>query len=99
MFFALSLGPLAWLIISEIYPTRIRGFAMSIATVSNWLFNGIVAFTFLKLINMFGASGAFWLYAFVGMLGLVWGFFYIPETKGKSLEEIEEQWKQRNNFV
>jgi len=94
MFFALSLGPLAWLIISEIYPTRIRGFAMSIATVSNWLFNGIVAFTFLKLINMFGASGAFWLYAFVGMLGLVWGFFYIPETKGKSLEEIEEQWKQ-----
>ena len=94
MFFALSLGPLGWLIISEIYPLKIRGVGMSIGSLSNWLFNGVVAFTFLKLVNALSPAGAFWLYAAVGIVGIAWGYHYIPETKGHTLEKIEEHWRK-----
>lgn len=110
-FFAISLGPLGWLIISEVFPRRVRGVGMSIGALSNWFFNGIVAFTFLKLAWLFtgdgmeilnkGAtepdpnpSGAFFVYAAIAILGILWGYRYIPETKGVSLEEIEEHWRQ-----
>lgn len=93
VFFALSLGPIAWLIISEIYPLKIRGVGMSIGSLSNWLFNGIVAFTFLKLIDAMTIAGAFWLYAGMGVLGIIWGYYYLPETKGITLERIEEHWR------
>ena len=93
MFFAVSLGPLGWLIISEIYPTKIRGVGMSIGSLSCWLFNLVVAFTFLKLVNALSASGAFWLYAAIGIVGIVWGYHYLPETKGHTLEKIEEHWR------
>jgi len=107
-FFAISLGPIAWLIISEIYPLRIRGIAMSIATFSNWLFNFIVAKTFLTLTEVLtipgteivgfndvqssNPAGAFWLFAAVGIAGLIFTYYYMPETKGHTLEEIEEHW-------
>lgn len=94
MFFAVSLGPLGWLIISEIYPLKIRGVGMSIGSLSNWLFNGVVAFTFLKLVNALSPSGAFWLYAAIGIVGVVWGYYYLPETKGHTLEKIEEHWRK-----
>ncbi|MFP4060643.1 MAG: sugar porter family MFS transporter [Bacteroidales bacterium] len=93
-FFAISLGPLGWLMISEIFPLKVRGVAMSIGALSNWLFNAIVTFTFLSLINWLQPYGAFWLYAGVGLLGIIWGLKYIPETRGHSLEEIEEHWKK-----
>jgi MFS transporter, SP family, galactose:H+ symporter len=108
-FFAISLGPLGWLIISEVFPLKVRGIGASIGSLSNWLFNGVVAFTFFKIvrgltvagteINMHGENlgnpaGAFWLYALVGIGGLIWGYYYIPETKGHSLEKIEEHWRQ-----
>jgi len=112
-FFAISLGPIAWLIISEIYPLRIRGIAMSIATFSNWLFNFIVAKTFLTLTKILtipgteittangtessNPAGAFWLFAIVGIGGLIFTYFYMPETKGHTLEEIEEHWAQGKN--
>jgi len=107
-FFAISLGPIAWLIVSEIYPLSIRGVGMSIATFSNWLFNFIVAKTFLTLTNVLtipgteiatadgtpGANpaGAFWLFAVIGICGLIFTYFYLPETKGHTLEEIEDHW-------
>jgi len=94
MFFAVSLGPLGWLIISEIYPLTIRGVGMSIGSLSNWLFNGVVAFTFLKLVNALSPSGAFWLYAAIGIVGIFWGYHYLPETKGHTLEKIEEHWRK-----
>ncbi|MDK2955820.1 MAG: transporter, family, galactose:H+ symporter [Desulfovibrionales bacterium] len=88
--FAISLGPIAWLLIAEVYPAHIRGVGMSVATLSNWLFNFIVALTFLAIIDWLGQAGAFWLYAAMGVLGLVFTWLFIPETKGVSLETIEE---------
>jgi MFS family permease len=94
IFFAVSLGPLGWLIISEIFPLKLRGVGMSIGALSNWLFNAVVTFTFLSLINFLTATGAFLLYAAIGVIGLIWGYRYIPETKGITLEEIEEHWRK-----
>lgn len=94
IFFAVSLGPLAWLLIAEIFPLKLRGVGMSIGALSNWLFNAIVTFTFLSLIDLLTGMGAFLLYAIVGILGLIWGYKYIPETRGITLESIEEQWRK-----
>ena len=87
--FAIGLGPVFWLMISEIYPLKIRGRAMSTATVVNWGMNLLVAITFLSLIQLLGTPGTFWLYGLVGIGALVFVYFRVPETKGKSLEEIE----------
>lgn len=156
-FFAISLGPLGWLMISEVFPLKVRGLGMSIGSLSNWLFNALVAFTFLKIAWAFtgpgmeivrekadaqlttdqtrvleqyeipagselnavvdvvsrddipaedmaaieaaydvkpNPAGSFFLYAAIAVLGIIWGLRYIPETKGVSLEEIEEHWRQ-----
>jgi sugar porter (SP) family MFS transporter len=94
VFFAISLGPLGWLIIAEIYPLKVRGIGMSIGALSNWGFNAVVTFTFLTLLRVLSPTGAFLLYAGVGVLGLLWGYYFIPETKGHTLEHIEEHWRQ-----
>ena len=87
--FAVSLGPIAWLLIAEIYPLGIRGLAMSLSTVANWLFNFFIAMTFLSLIEVLGRPMTFFLFAAVGVLGWFYCYFKIPETKGCSLERIE----------
>jgi sugar porter (SP) family MFS transporter len=92
-FINISLSPLGWLLISEIYPTSARSVGMSIGSLSHWGFNAIIAFTFLRMVNGLGLAATFWVYAAVCVVGLVWGYFYIPETKGRSLEEIEEYWR------
>jgi sugar porter (SP) family MFS transporter len=108
-FFAISLGPLGWLIISEVFPLSVRGIGSSIGALSNWLFNAVVAFTFFKIVrlltipgteivqngtNLGNPAGAFFLYALVGVAGIIWGYFYIPETKNVTLEKIEEHWRK-----
>ncbi len=156
-FFAISLGPLGWLMISEVFPLKVRGLGMSIGSLSNWLFNALVTFTFLKLAWAFtgpgmeivkvkadaelsgqeiqvleqykiqpgtelknvtevlskseipeedmkaieaqyeinpNPAGSFFIYTFIAILGILWGLRYIPETKGVSLEEIEEHWRK-----
>jgi sugar porter (SP) family MFS transporter len=108
-FFAISLGPLGWLIISEVFPLSVRGVGSSIGALSTWLFNGIVAFTFFKLVkgltlpgtsimlkgeDLGNPAGAFYLYALVGIISLIWGYFFIPETKNVTLEKIEEHWRE-----
>lgn len=92
--FAVSLGPICWLVISEIYPTQIRGLAMSVATVANWSFNLVVALTFLPLVEFLGTAYTFWGFAVVGVWALWFCKAKVPETKGKSLEEIENNWRR-----
>jgi MFS transporter, SP family, galactose:H+ symporter len=91
--FAIGLGPVFWLLISEIYPLKIRGVAMSVATSANWGANLFVAITFLTLIQATGRSSTFWLYGLVGIVAWLFTWFYVPETKGRSLEDIESHWK------
>jgi MFS transporter, SP family, galactose:H+ symporter len=80
-------------LVSEIYPLKVRGLAMSIASEANWGSNLIVALTFLTLIQFLGKSGTFWVYAAVGILAWIFAYFLVPETKGRTLEEIESHWR------
>ncbi|NGX33564.1 MAG: hypothetical protein K1060chlam4_01634, partial [Candidatus Anoxychlamydiales bacterium] len=94
-FFAISLGPVAWLIISEIYPMGIRGRAMGIAIFANWTCNYIISLTFLTLVDFLGKSGTFWFYALIGLFGLWFVIKKIPETKGKEFKEIQNYFKKK----
>lgn len=87
--YAMSLAPVTWVVLSEIFPNRIRGAAMAVATVSLWLASFLLTFTFPLLNNAFGASGTFWLYGIICIAGLIFIYKKLPETKGKTLEEIE----------
>jgi sugar porter (SP) family MFS transporter len=91
--FAISLGPVFWLMISEIYPLRIRGTAMSVASIANWGSNWLVALTFPVLLATFGGAGSFWLFAGLGIVAWFFVYFRVPETKGRSLEEIEASFR------
>lgn len=93
--FAFSLGPGGWLINSEVYPLKVRGKANGVATSANWATNFIVTGSFLSIVNLLGRSGAFWLFAIIGILGIIYIINFIPETKGRSLEEIEDYWNRR----
>ncbi len=89
--FAFSMGPVPWIIMTEIFPLNVRGRAVSIATMSSWGANLIVSFSFLPLFEAAGAAFTYWLYAVVSLLGIVFVWRLVPETKGLSLEEIEER--------
>ncbi|HEV7564140.1 MAG TPA: MFS transporter, partial [Solirubrobacterales bacterium] len=93
--FAISLGPIFWLLNAEIYPLGVRSKAAGLGTMANWTFNFIVSLTFLLLIEALGRSGAFWFYAAIGVVTLWFCWKYVPETKGKRLEEIEELFEER----
>jgi len=91
--FAVGMGPIFWLLISEMYPLRIRGRAMSVATVANWGANLIVALTFLTLTQLIGKAATFWSYGAISVGTWIFSFFLVPETKGKTLEQIEAHWR------
>ena len=88
-FFAIGLGPVFWLLISEIFPLGVRGRAMGVATVGQWLFNLIVTATFLDLVGVLGAPGTFVVYAVLTLVALGFTAKLVPETKGRTLEAIE----------
>jgi SP family galactose:H+ symporter-like MFS transporter len=91
--FAIGLGPVFWLLISEIYPLNVRSKAMSVATVANWGANLIVAVTFLSIVKALGRPGAFWLYAALTVASVLFTYFLVPETKDRTLEQIQEEIK------
>src|SRR6201996_5977118 len=93
--FAISLGPIFWLLNAEISPLGVRSKAGGRGTMANWTFNFIVSLTFLLLIEALGRAGAFWFYAAIGVLTLWFCWKYVPETKGKPLEEIEAEFEAR----
>jgi len=88
-FFAATLGPCAWVIISEIFPNSMRGIGMSIAVLSLWVANFVLSFTFPILRDTLGPAGTFWIYGGICFVGILYIQKNIPETKGKSLEELE----------
>jgi SP family sugar porter-like MFS transporter len=89
--YAMTLAPVVWVVISEIFPTRIRGMAMGVATFSLWTACFVLTYTFPLLKTSLGASGTFWLYGVICVLGFVFIKTMLPETKNKSLEEIEKE--------
>jgi len=91
--FAIGLGPGVWVLIAEFFPTRIRGRAMSIATVCLWAACTLLTMTFLSLANALTPSGAFLIYAAMCVITFVLVLRAVPETKGRSLEEIEHLWR------
>lgn len=94
-FFAMSLGPVGWILVSEVLPLKIRGFAMSLCTVANFGFNFIVVLSFLPLIHTIGEAWTFWIFAGITVLSMFFVYYFVPETKGISLEEIENNWRRR----
>jgi MFS family permease len=89
--FAIGLGPVFWLMISEIYPLGIRSKAMAIATIFNWGANFIVSYYFLQLVDAVGRDYTFWIYAGMGVLATIYFTAKVPETKNRSLEQIEQE--------
>ena len=90
--FAVSLGPIFWLLIAEIYPLNVRGLAAGLATTANWASNLVVSLTFLTLTDLFGPSQTFWLYGVLTVVALVFAYKLVPETRGRTLEAIEAFW-------
>jgi sugar porter (SP) family MFS transporter len=95
--FAISLGPIFWLLIAEIYPLRIRGIAGGTAAGTNWAANLLVSLTFLSLVQALGPSRTFWLYGLLGIGSFLFSWSLVPETKGRTLEEIEQTWRSRQS--
>lgn len=92
-FFELGIGPVMWLVISEIFPLRVRSKAMAVCTMSNWIFNFLVSYFYLTMAEpgVFNRYGTDWFFGGFAILALLWAIFMVPETKGKSLEQIETE--------
>jgi MFS family permease len=85
----MTLGPVTWVLISEIFPNRIRGAAVSVSVSALWIACFALTFTFPALNASLGPAGTFWLYSAICVVGFLFVFRRVPETKGKTLEQIE----------
>ncbi len=92
--FAMSLGPIGWILVSEVFPLKIRGVAMSVCTVSNFAFNFFVVASFPVLLHRIGGAWTFWMFGVVSIICIIFVYFFVPETKGISLEQIESNWRK-----
>ena len=99
--FAMSWGPVTWVLLSEIFPNRIRGRAMALAAATIWISNYLVSWTFpimdksTFLISLFNHGFSYWIYGFMGILAALFIWKFVPETKGKTLEEMEKIWTRK----
>jgi sugar porter (SP) family MFS transporter len=87
--FAVGLGPVFWLMISEIYPLHFRSKAMAVATIANWAANFVVSYFFLQEVAAIGQGPTFWIYGVIAIGAIAFFWFKVPETKNRTLEEIE----------
>ena len=98
--FAMSWGPVAWVLLAEIFPNKIRGRALAIAVAAQWISNYLVSVTFpmmndnSKLTELFNHGFAYWVYGIMSVLATLFIMKYVPETKGKTLEEMEKLWEK-----
>jgi MFS transporter, SP family, arabinose:H+ symporter len=92
--FGVAMGPIPWIVNSEIFPTKLRGRAMSLAIFCLWLADWIVTQTFPMLRESIGPAQTFWAYAFCSLLSTFFVVWFVPETKGRTLEEIEASWRK-----
>ena len=92
--FAMSLGPIGWILVSEVFPLKIRGVAMSVCTVSNFAFNFFVVASFPVLLHRIGGAYTFWMFGVVSIICIIFVYFFVPETKEISLEQIESNWRK-----
>ena len=90
--FAFSLGPIVWTIINEVFPSHVRGKAVAVATAANWFAAWLVAQFFLTLVSLITTTGVFWVFAGFCVVTFWFVHRYVPETKGKSLEQIQSMW-------
>ncbi|MGI9557506.1 MAG: MFS transporter, partial [Solirubrobacterales bacterium] len=90
-----GLGPMMWLLNSEVYPLHVRGKAAGLGTSANWFANFVVALTFPLLVTAIDEPGTFGLYAAISAFALVFVWRVVPETRGKTLEEIQEIFRKR----
>ncbi len=90
-FYAMSLGPITWVLLSEIFPNKVRGIAMAVCTTALWIASFLLTYTFPFLNLGLGISGTFGLYAFICLAGFIFVWTRIPETKDKSLEDLEKE--------
>lgn len=97
-FFSAGLGPVNWVLVSEIFPSRLRAQAMGLATVVNRTVSGIVSLTFLSCAEAITAAGTFLLFALIGLASVAFFNYVVPETRGKSLEEIEKMLAQKGGL-
>jgi len=93
--FAVAMGPVAWILCSEIFPAKLRGRAMSLSTFAIWFACYLVSQTFPLLLHSFGSTITFWFYASCSAVTFLFVLLFIPETKGRSLEEIEKSWRKQ----
>ncbi|XP_077191646.1 solute carrier family 2, facilitated glucose transporter member 10 [Paroedura picta] len=96
--FSIGFGPMTWLVLSEIYPAGIRGRAFAFCNSFSWAANLLISLTFLDLIEAIGLSWMFLLYGLVGVVAVIFIYFFVPETKGQSLEEIDHQFSKKRFF-
>lgn len=87
--FAIGWGPIPWLIMSEIFPAKARGFASAMVVLSNWGMAFVVTKTFQDMLTSLTSAGTFWLFSSTCVVNILFTVFFIPETKGKTLEQIE----------
>jgi MFS family permease len=93
-FFSSCIGPVFWTLVSEIFPNRIRGKALAFASFTQWIFNFLVVLLFPHFLALLGGATTFLFLAVMSFVQWLFTFLYVPETKGKSLEEIEMLWKK-----
>uniref|UniRef100_A0A667XSR3 Solute carrier family 2, facilitated glucose transporter member 10 n=1 Tax=Myripristis murdjan TaxID=586833 RepID=A0A667XSR3_9TELE len=89
--YSVGFGPMTWLVLSEIFPSAVRGRAFAFTNCFNWAANLLVTFSFLNVVDVIGLSGTFLLYGLTAVAAVVFFYFMLPETKGKSLEEIDKE--------